>query len=183
MMGTFPEWLSVIVAAAALGAAIWAGLISKRLFDVERERDALAQDHKEREQASGIAAWCITYRKSDNSPSPKGLLLHNSSDAPVFDIKVSSTYSRRQNEPPVDQPPLKLSVLPPGEHACLADTEFPWQFPEPTAQVEHRVGAPLRPVTNNRGWMVKAIEFTDSSGKQWLRNHQGQLLRLEQEKP
>lgn len=183
MMGTFPEWLSAIVAAAALGAAIWAGLISKRLFNVERDRDVLAQDHKEREQASGIAAWCITYAKQGNSSSPKGLYLHNSSDAPVFDVTVCSTYSRKQRESAVDQPPLKLSVLPPGEHACMAATEYPWEFPEPTAQLEDRLGTSLRPVTNNRGWMVKSIEFTDSYGSRWHRDEQGLLSPRPQETP
>lgn len=44
MMGTVPEWISVLVAAAALIAAVWAGLTSKRLFDVERKRDEVALD-------------------------------------------------------------------------------------------------------------------------------------------
>lgn len=94
MMGTVPEWISVLVAAAALIAAVWAGLTSKRLFDVERKRDEVALDRREKEQASEIAAWCVTYDTPADQPSPKGLLIHSSSNAPVFDVKVLSTYSK-----------------------------------------------------------------------------------------
>ena len=183
MMGTFPEWLSVLVAAAALGAAIWAGLTSKRLFDVERERDRIENDRRAKQQASEIAAWCVTYDTPVNQPSPKGLLIHNSSNAPVFDVKVLSTYSKTKRENPETQKPLTMSVLTPGDYATIEDDKYPWKFPETQSRVEEKVGSKLRPVTNNPGWMVTGIAFVDSYGTSWLRDERGQLLRQEQETP
>lgn len=183
MMGTTPEWISVIVAAAALAAAIWAGLTSKRLFDVERNRDKIALERREKEQASEIAAWCVTHDTPAGLPSPKGLLIHNSSNAPVFDVKVQSTYSRSKRGNPENQKPLEMSVLTPGDYATLEDVHYPWQFPETQSMVEEKVGSKLRPVTNNPGWMVTKIEFVDSYGTSWLRDVRGQLLRQEQETP
>ncbi|MCT1803870.1 hypothetical protein VVR84_15245 [Kocuria carniphila] len=181
MMGTVPEWISVLVAAAALIAAVWAGLTSKRLFDVERKRDEVALDRREKEQASEIAAWSVTYDTPADQPSPKGLLIHNSSNAPVFDVKVLSTYSKTKRDTPETQKPLTMSVLTPGDYAAIEDDKFPWKFPETQSRVEEKVHSRLRPVTNNPGWMVTGIAFVDSYGTSWLRDERGQLLRLEKE--
>ena len=182
-MGTFPEWLSVIVAAAALAAAIWAAITSKRLYEVERNRDRVEADRRAKQQAGEIAAWCVTYDTPAGESSPKGLLIHNSSNAPVFDVTVQSTYSKSKRGTPEAQSSLSMSVLTPGDYATIEDSTYPWKFPETQQRVEEKVGSRLRPVTNNKGWMVTSIEFTDSFGSTWERNERGKLLRRDQEAP
>lgn len=161
MLVTVAELLTAAAAVGALIAAIWAARVSRNLYRIEAARDFESGQRAEKEQASGIAAWCVYSRAKDVG----GILLHNSSDAPVFDVEVRSTYARKQNLPAELQAPLKLSLLPPGDYVADADAKFNWSFPEPRESIDDTV----RPITKNSQWIVKELYFTDAHGTRWVR--------------
>lgn len=163
------DWITALTALGALIAAVWAGLTSKRLYEIEAKRDVVSDERRARQQAAGIAAWCVFCPESER----RGLLLHNSSDAPVFDVEVLSTYAPSQKASPVMQRPLVLTLLPPGDYVADEHPTFGWTFPD------ERVAVPgtVRPVTKNSGWMVTAVRFTDAHGIRWERKG-GLLSRL-----
>jgi hypothetical protein len=165
MLSTFAEILSAVAALGALAAAIWAVRVSKRLYEVETSRDLIATQRAEKEQASGFAAWCIVLSTNEEQERQNGILLHNSSDAPVFDIEVLSTYAKRKSLEGAPQPPLKLAILPPGDYVAHVDATYPWSFPEERGSI----GGIVRPVTNNPNWAVTELHFTDSHETRWIR--------------
>lgn len=164
VLDTFAQILSAVAALGALAAAIWAARVSKRLYEIETSRDRGRAQREEKAQASGIAAWCV-FIKENQPGSQQGLLLHNSSDAPVFDVEVLSTYATKQSSEPIPQAPLKLAVLPPGDYVSNADATYKWSFPEERGSIDNAV----RPVTKNPGWVVTEVRFTDSYGTPWTR--------------
>lgn len=173
MFGTVAEWLSALAALGALTAAIWAALTSRRLVQVEMHRDVKAADRAAREQASGIAAWCV-FCPGNGEDSQAGLLVHNDSDGPVYDVEVHSTRLVKQVSIP--QYPLRLSIVPPGDFVATADPKYHWSLPEERGAI----GGIVRPVTKSTGWMVTSVTFTDAHGQRWVRDG-GRLTRFAEE--
>lgn len=158
------DWISALATIGALGAAVWAVVVSRRLHRVETDRDEVSAERAKREQASGIAAWCIR-RSAEDDKLRRGLLLHNSSDAPVFDIEVTSTYAPSKSHAPQPQPTLRLTILPPGDYVVFADSTYPWTLPvERTAR-----SVDAAPIMNNPGWTVTEMSFRDAHGVRWRR--------------
>ncbi|OOB91941.1 hypothetical protein [Rathayibacter sp. VKM Ac-2630] len=158
------DWISALATIGALGAAVWAVVVSRRLHRVETDRDEVSAERAKREQASGIAARCIG-RSAEDERQRRGLLLHNSSDAPVFEVEVSSTYAPRKSHEPQRLAPLRLAILPPGDYVVFGDTTYPWTLPvERTARSEEAV-----PIMNNPGWTVTEMSFRDAHGLLWRR--------------
>lgn len=155
------DWITALAALGALAAAIWAGLTSKRLYQVEAKRDVVSDERRARQQASGVAAWCVFCPESRQ----RGLLLHNSSEAPVFEVEVLSTFAPTQKATPVEQHPLTLTLLPPGDYVANEDASYHWSLPDE----RHTVSGTVRPVLKNSGWTVTAIRFTDAHGVRWER--------------
>lgn len=158
--------MGVLVALGALVAAVWAGHTSKRLYEIETTRDRSTEEREEREQASGIAAWCI-YAKDLEEGLRHGIFIHNSSGSPVYDVSVRSIYAKKKTDDAREQPPMNLAVLPPGDYVVTAHAMYNWTFPEERHTVEHSV----RPVTNSEKWMVVSLQFTDAYGIRWTREN------------
>lgn len=175
MSGSLAEWASALAAIGALIAAVWAARTSGRLFRVETQRDVQNWRREEAEQASRIAAWCVIHLKpSSGLDREDGLLIHNSSDAPVFDVEIHSIYAPKQTDEPKEQAPLRLTLLPPGDYVSTTHPKFHWTFPEESSNM---TGA-IRPVTKNDKWKVTSITFVDASGIQWVRTG-GDLQKME----
>lgn len=166
--GSVADWVTAIVALLALGSAVWAAVISRRLVKVELARDVKAAEREVREQAAGVAAWAV----GSDERSVRGLQIHNSSDAPVYDVTVESTYSPAKNQAGEPEPPLRMSVLPPGDFIALKATQFPWSFPDPVENIGHS----MRPVMSNPRWCVTRVRFVDGQGVAWVREG-GDLTR------
>lgn len=168
MWGSLPEWISALGAIGALTAAIWAALTSKKLFQIESGRDERAAERTAREQASHISAWCV----AEVNTKQKGILLHNSSTSPVYNVEVYSTYAASNAGSPEPQKPFQMGILPPGDFISIASSApYVWEFPDSTETRDE----PVRPVTRNKAWAVNAIRFTDAHGLGWERS--GGLLR------
>ncbi|MFT4052012.1 MAG: hypothetical protein QM677_07165 [Microbacterium sp.] len=173
-MGSVPDWVVAVVTLLALLAAVWAGVTSKRLVDVENKRDAAAEARRVREQASRISAWMVlTWERAEDARgrdaarrSTKGIVLHNGSTAPVYRVAVESRMSSG-----VPARPVSLTVLPPGTFAVLADParEFGWHHL--TALDE--AGEVVRPVAAGERLAVTALEFTDAHNVRWRRTETG----------
>ena len=172
MFGSMAEWVAAIAAMGALLAAVWAARTSKDLYDLESKRERGLVNRTRREQASGIAAWCV-FCPDHDSQTQSGILLHNSSDAPVFNVEILSTYSQKQAHAPQDQEPLNLAILPPGDYVSNKDVKFHWSFPEERSAV----ASTIRPVMKNSKWVVTEVKFTDSHGTRWNRRG-GELTEI-----
>lgn len=172
-MTEIADWISAVAAFGALIAAVWAARVSKRLYQIEVDRDVVAAERSEREQASAIAAWCVYFTHDPDSEHKRGLQLHNSSDSPVFDVTIRSTYAASKNGAAEELRPLDLSILPPGDYTARTHPVFYWDYPEERA-VE---GRPVRPVMKNPKWGVEEIRFTDAHGTKWSRTG-GDLRKL-----
>ncbi|MGR6092054.1 hypothetical protein ACU4IU_15940 [Brevibacterium sp. CSND-B09] len=170
-MGNLAEWVSALGAIGALIAAIWAAATSGKLFRIESSRDKHASERMEKEQASGIASWCVKIiQKADgDSTAANGIQVHNSTDSPVYYVEVWSTYSVSKDSAPVQKKPLRMDVLPPGDFVSEEHKTYHWGFPNQKEDVKGLV----RPITKNSNWRVIEVRFTDSYGVRWARNDVG----------
>jgi len=171
MLGSLAEWISALGAIGALAAAIWAAKTSVKLFAIETGRDELAAAKDERRQASGIAAWCVG---RNDGPGKRGILIRNSSDDPVHDVTIESTYAPKKDLEPEPQAPLTLAILPPGDYIAEEHPKFHWDFPEYREAADDQ----LQPIMKNPQWMVTAIRFTDAHGNTWERQG-GALTKID----
>lgn len=175
MWGSIAEWISAIAALGALVAAVFAARVSKRLFVTEIGRDAKSEEREIREQASRVAAWCAAFPpQAEGERLVRALHILNSSDEPVYEVEVCSTYSMKQIADPEPQKPLHLAILPPGELIARADAKYGWGFPEDRQSIDDH----YRPVTKNSGWRVTELAFTDAHGIRWVRSR-GSLHRVQ----
>lgn len=168
------EWLSAAAAVGALIAAWWAAKTSVKLFKIETSRDRASEERAEMEQASGIAGWCV-FAQDREKGHQKGIQLHNSSDAPVYDVVVESTYAATAKGEAQPLQPIRLSVLPPGDYVVFEHPEYHWAYAEERAALPTSV----RPVSKNPKWVVGSVAFTDAHGVKWVRRG-GALRRLDQ---
>lgn len=170
-MGNLAEWISALTALGALIAAVWAAATSGKLFRIESSRDRTAAEREEKEQASGIASWCVKVirGKQAESGAANGIQVHNSSDSPVYYVEVFSTYSVSKDSAPVQRKPFRMDVLPPGDFVAEEHKTYHWTFPDQKEDVDGVV----RPITKNTNWRVIESRFTDSYGVRWCRNDSG----------
>lgn len=169
------EWVSAVAALCALGAAVWAGLQAKRLYQVEADRDRQAADDREAADARRVNAWVAAHvRPGDEDYFRPGLSLANAGSAPIFDIEVESNQQNGRS-----QHPMTLRVLPPGEYFVGASKDqFHWQYLEPASAFDGH----LRPITRQQHWRVTMLTFTDSGGVRWQRTDAG-LRKLDSPGP
>lgn len=166
MWGSLPEWISALGAIGALTAAIWAAVTSKRLFEIESSRDQIAAQRIAREQASQISAWCVALLDEHGKWAGRGILIHNSSNAPVYDLEVDSTYAAKSTDAPQVQNTFRMGIVPPGDFVTTASNDFDkWTFPDAREEIPYTV----RPVTKNKAWSVGVVRFTDAHGAPWAR--------------
>lgn len=170
MWGTVAEWFLVVTSSGALGAAVWAGITSKRLLLTEQDRDVASREREKREQASQISSWCVFC--PENEGPKDGLLVRNGSPAPIFGLIVDSADRKGQA-----QPPLKASVVPPGEYLVTRHEKYNWSIPEST----EFVSTTIRPISKSRDWAVRSVVFRDSYGIRWERRDDGVLVELDKD--
>ncbi|GAA1645051.1 MULTISPECIES: hypothetical protein [Brevibacterium] len=175
-MGNVAEWVSAVVALCALIAAVWAARTSRNLYEtsrdlykVESKRDEKSREREKRIQASGIASWCVRIIPHDGSALSNGILVHNSTDSPVYDVEVTSIYSVSKGSDPVKLAPFTMEVLPPGDFVAGEHPKYGWTFPDQREDIDGIV----RPITKNRNWRVVTLKFTDSYGLRWMRDKNG----------
>jgi hypothetical protein len=177
--GNVPTWVLAVTTLLAFVAAAFAGLVIYELLRIESRRDAVAaQERRQREdaqrwaQASRVAAWYGRWSSVVKGPGmaadPRewtrwGAIISNASDLPVYNVRVSfcvavdpsAGSAWRQGERYLGA----LRLLPPGEEHV--------EMPDHLRAEEGASG-------NEPRWLV-AIEFTDASGRRWLRDPRGRL--------
>lgn len=168
-MGSLAEWVSALAALGALFAAVWAAVTSRKLFNIESERDRYSAAREVKKQASGIASWCVKVFRDRESIRSNGILVHNSTESPVYAVEVASTYSISKDSEPIERAVFYMDILPPGDFVTEVDSTYHWTFPD---QREDIPGA-VRPITKNRNWRVVSLKFTDSYGLRWIRDDNG----------
>lgn len=168
-MAEVPDWITAVATALALGAAVWAGLTARKLYDIERKREASRDLADERQQAELVASWVswtnqpdVTLTLPDGRASRAHLAMQNASPVPVYDIEVE--YSEGE-ESLGSQRFHALSPTGPTPHhreiKSAAVGEFLARPRSADARVDIRV----------------AISFTDARGTRWARTAAGQLSR------
>jgi hypothetical protein len=176
-MGTLPDWISAIATLGALAAAWIAGATAKRLYVVESERDKVAAEEREREDAELVHAWTAAVH-GEGLRSRYGLIISNRSTSPVFDVKIESNTGIEDNGVHRAAWPVKLAMLPPGEYFAPT-VPYPDKgsrdegIPEPTSQLD----GTIRPIMKKHDWVVTRIGFTDAAGRHWHRDRTGVLTR------
>jgi hypothetical protein len=169
--GTFFEGLSALATVGALIAAIGAGKQAKRLFQIESSRDEQAQRADRRRQAARISAWAAMRIEVGGKPI-YGVVVRNSSDDPVYDVRVACHGFTTERAP-------QLRCVPPGEY-FVANVDirkpdgkfFRWDYAKPVAEIRD----PVRPFTasDNRG--IDELSFRDNAGAPWRRAARGELV-------
>ena len=168
--GDIPTWLATF-------AAIAAGLVAYRVYQVEAQRDRLAEEERKGAQAAKIAAWygsqshTVTTRIGNSvqtypAMKPKwGAFLRNASDLPVYDVLVKfhfpGTDAKAASGNDNVQSIVKM-VLPPSDapvHLEVDELTLRFFSEDSRADAFHRV----------------EIEFTDAQGIRWHRDVKGRL--------
>lgn len=170
--GSIAEWVAAIAAVSALGAAVWAGMTSASLFTIERARDRENAARVKQQQASLIAAWSVACPEHELDTvrgqaieEHDGLLIQNSSNAPVHDVVIRSSSIAGANRD------ATLNIVPPGELVLLRNKKYPWSLAKPRNYIKGTV----HPITKRSDWRVHSLDFTDAAGVRWQRS--GSVLR------
>ena len=161
--------MSAVATLLAVGAAVWAGVTAKGIFEIEQRREKDRLEAERRSQANQFVCWIswsdqpqVAMKLPDGMRSPS-LAIRNSSSVPVYDVVV--TYFEGSAE--------------------LGKQDFPTLSPTGSAahyrQIKRaEVGKVLlRP----RGPEVRlnlrvALAFTDAQGRRWRRDQTGELAEL-----
>lgn len=145
-----------------------------------------------RTQAELVSAWWVRIDKDSKlnlslgnyanpiSDAPQyyvGLLLQNSSTAPVYDLRIVApgfVMIDGNRWEFTAEFHYKLDLLPPGEFVCFQITnqeddkkkvKRKWAYPELVSSAPGKI----RPICNNKEWIVSSIKFKDASGNSWER--------------
>jgi hypothetical protein len=177
--GNVPTWVLAVTTLLAFVAAAFAAVATYELLRVESRRHAVAleaqrqrEEAQRREQASRVAAWYGRWSSVVKGPGMTadhrewlrcGAIISNASDLPVYNVRVSlcvavepsAGLAWRQGERFAGA----LRLMPPGQEHI--------ELPDHVRTEEEASG-------NQPTWLV-AIEFTDASGVQWLRDPRGRL--------
>ncbi|ROS62644.1 hypothetical protein EDF38_1756 [Frigoribacterium sp. PhB160] len=163
--------IAAVATVGALLAAVRAVGDAKKLFNIESKRDQTAAEDRERQQASKINAWSAL-RLLRNDIQGFGVIVSNSSEEPVYDVKVAVGGFRTAHAP-------TLACVPPGQvfveqkRVMVEVDTFHWDYAKPVTEFAD----PLRPFSASQSKRVTGVMFTDSSGRQWRRSETGQLER------
>lgn len=135
MGGAQMDW-ELYVALLALAISLASAWFARVTANIEKDRDI-------RQQAAGVAAWCVgadrendpqraeeilrlihykaDFRRGQSQPNFRGrirggIVVSNRSEAPVYDVYLQNTYAYKKGANPNDEPPLTLNVVPPGTY-------------------------------------------------------------------
>jgi hypothetical protein len=162
------DGVSAIATAGALVAAIAAGLQAKRLFKIESARDDQAQQAERRRQAAQISAWAAVRIELGGEPL-YGIVVRNSSNDPVYDVRISCHGFTTETTP-------ELWCVPGGQYFVEnVDTGDPhglqWDYVRPVSEIRD----PVRPFTASDSKGVDQVDFRDNAGLSWRRTARGEL--------
>jgi hypothetical protein len=177
--GTVPDWLTTGATAGALGAAIWAGVTAKRLYDIEAKRDLVHEEERQSLQAQGVAVWCAAEIPSgEEEPRSWGLVLQNTSHGVIYDVSVRSTRKTWENDKQTvsENAVAALTVLPPGTYYLAGDTagKYRWGFAKDVGVFQGEI----RPITKSSQIQVVALSFRDAANRKWTRTKSGELTQM-----
>jgi hypothetical protein len=172
--GSIAEWVAALATVAAFFAAIVAARFAARALKIEQGREADRLDGAIKAQASLVSAWIeVGYEvRADGSRAAAESVtcfLRNASELPVHDIKVIGLLDRRTKEVSSRETfrGVELSILPPSKEPIAKDLGGPHSgglvsFVDSAARA-----ARIAPRCT--------LEFTDSSGRRWVRYPSGEL--------
>lgn len=157
-LGDIPTWITTVAVAVALAQYV-----------ADRSRRRRAFDREERAQATGLAAWTIT----DPDPANRGygVFVRNESGSAFHDVEIRVMLHGQEIDPPV-----RLTVVPPGEYVVwkLTNERHAWSYPKLPSE-EGRV---LRPYMNSPKYGVLAMKFADNVNQCWQTDQHAVLSRV-----
>jgi len=156
-LGDVPTWITTL-------AIAFAGF---QLLS-ERQRRLAEQDRASKAQARKISAWAASDRHAE--PKAFGVVVSNRSDSTFHDVTVSALIYHKE------QPPIRFTVLPPGDYfveLLKEKGEEKWEY----AVHVDEYGGHLRPYTGTAGYQVTEIIFTDNLNQRWSADHHMVLQR------
>lgn len=157
-----PDWLSALSSLGALAFAAVAAIAAMRVYRIESSRDeANAETRKKQEslerrsQAALVSAWWGHDDADAQGNGVWGVYVRNASETPVYDAKFSVLDIHDPNA----SERFDLAVVPPASEPVVHSSPVRTEHPE-HCRVE--------------------VTFTDSAGRRWIRDRQGQLHELGQ---
>lgn len=167
--------VSAVATAGALAAAIAAAVQAKRLFGVESARDEQSKESERKRHATQISAWAAMQIRRGGD-IVYGVIVRNSSDDPVYDLRITSHGFTTKQVP-------TLHCVPHGEYFVANRDQrksdgrvFRWDYAKPVAEVA-AAGDPVRPFTASGSHGVDEMTFRDNAGVAWRRTAEGVLSR------
>lgn len=173
--GDFPTWVQAVVTAGALGAAVWAGRATWKVFNLERAREDRAEDEaRERRaaderaaQADLVAVWHTVLGSGlaeGPLPTDWAARVINDSPLPVYEVSVEF-YGPDGTERDVQ----RTFIVPPGGQ------DFYWQQDLRKVADHDTNGHPI--YTESPQDFRVALRFRDTAGRQWYRDANGVLTK------
>jgi len=161
--GTVPAWIGTVVTSSSVLIAA-----------VAYRRSVL---DKEREQASKVAAWTsVSYEPDEKEKRPqrtRRLYVHNSSDAPIYEVTVRPSDARDVTLPELQGHGSATFDLPAGTPPAGASVR------------EARAGLKIWVVAVEAHLVSEVVkqeptglEFRDALGRWWARDPSGKLKSL-----
>ena len=171
MSDAIASWVTAAATLFALGAAVWAGVTAKRLYDIERQREVDRAELQERGQADQFASWvswsvqpqvAMVLPEGLRSPS---LALRNGAPVPVYDVVITyfeDLQTLGEQTFPVISPTGDVAHY--RQIKCLGVEEVLLRPRDPETRLDLRV----------------ALTFTDALGVRWTRDRSGKLEKKSQ---
>jgi hypothetical protein len=183
-MGDVPSWITAI--AALLGVVLGAIAVRRTRATAPANDDRLGaieawlrdrQEAAERADADQVCVWPVSERETFQKVIERGVVgaaVRNAAATPIYSVEV---------------------IYRDPDAAWIAVRRLPIVPPSPEPQVyagfdeQATVGAPHPDRVNDDGTirlalssqMLVAIRFTDTAGRRWFRDEQGQLSRTDDE--
>ncbi|PZF24687.1 hypothetical protein DEJ05_13020 [Curtobacterium sp. MCLR17_045] len=168
----FFDGISAFATAGALIAAVAAGVQAKRLYMIESARDEQSKEVARRLHATQISSWAAMQILHGGEPI-YGVVVRNSSDDPVYDVRVTCHGFTTEKTP-------TLRCVPPGEYFVPNRDQrkpngrfFRWDYVKPVSEIVD----PVRPFTASDSRGVDELTFRGNSGVAWSRTARGSLSR------
>lgn len=204
-LGDVPTWIGSLATVGALVAAVYAGVVARRLYDIESNRERTAEEDRR------IAAEDRRAAAEDRKRAEEDRLARIDDQRRVQANKVAAWYDAQPDESVV----FELDSIPPliermqfgaivqnASGLPIYDLRVSFRFPPASGidysvmAIERSLSEPIRVVppgkafirlnpsvlrqTDEAGYFnfVVAIEFRDAAGARWSRDVTGKLMNL-----